>query len=140
MLMLDPHPAALYWGDDMTIMYNEPYRDIVAGRKHPDLMGTGFRGPFSEIWDNVGSIFNECTQTGKSIAMANQMLPIKRHGFIEETYFLWSCVPLYGGTTKVQGFYNAPWETTQQQIGDRRMETLRKLGEQVAQAKTIKGF
>jgi hypothetical protein len=136
MLMLDPHPAALYWGDDMTMMYNEPYRDIVAGCKHPDLMGTGFRGPFAEIWDNVGPIFNECAQTGKSIAMANQMLPIERHGFIEETYFSWSCVPLYGGTTKVQGFHNAPWETTQQQIGERKMETLRKLGEHVAQART----
>jgi signal transduction histidine kinase len=140
LLMADPHPAALFYGDDMTVMYNSTYRDIVAGRKHPELMGTGFRGPFSEIWDDVGPIFKECARTGKAVAMANQMLPIERHGFMEETYFSWSCVPLFGGTPKVQGFYNAPFETTQQQVGNRRMQTLRKLGEKVAEARTVKNF
>lgn len=140
LLMADPHPAAIFWGDEMTVMYNKEYRDVVAGRKHPDLMGTGFKGPFSEIWDDVGPIFNDCARTGKSVAMANQMLPIERHGFMEETYFSWSCVPLFGGTQKVQGFYNAPFETTQQQVGNRRMQTLRKLGEKVAEARSVKSF
>jgi hypothetical protein len=139
LLMAEPHPAAIFWGDEMTVMYN-PYRDIVAGRKHPDLMDTCFKGPFSEIWDDVGPILNECARTGKAVAMSNQMPPIERHGFTEETCFSWSCVPLFGGTQKVQSFYNAPFETTQQQVGNRRMQTLRKLGERLQRQEISKAF
>lgn len=67
--------------------YNQPYATQVAGHKHPALMGTGFRGPFKEIWDEVGPIFNECRRTGNSVAVCDQMLPIERHGFREETFF-----------------------------------------------------
>jgi hypothetical protein len=52
-LMANPHPAALFWGEELTVMYNKAYADGVAGNKHPQLMGTGFRGPFSELWDLV---------------------------------------------------------------------------------------
>jgi hypothetical protein len=38
------HPAALFWGEDLTMMYNEAYKIEVAGNKHPELMGTGFSG------------------------------------------------------------------------------------------------
>lgn len=40
-LMRNPHPAALFWGEDLTMIYNDAYKIEVAGNKHPDLMGTG---------------------------------------------------------------------------------------------------
>lgn len=63
----------------------------VAGNKHPTLMGTGFRGPFVELWDSVSAIFAECRKTGNSAAVTEQMLPIERHGFLEETFYTWVC-------------------------------------------------
>jgi hypothetical protein len=33
------------------------------------------------------------------------MLPIERHGFLEETFYSWSLTPLYGGTNEVLGLY-----------------------------------
>lgn len=50
-------------------------------------MGTGFRGPFKELWDNVSEIFAKCRETGKSVAVTEQMLPIERYGFLEETFY-----------------------------------------------------
>lgn len=44
LVMNDPHPAALFWGSELTMLYNSAYRREVAGRKHPRLMGTGFSG------------------------------------------------------------------------------------------------
>jgi hypothetical protein len=41
LLMRNPHPASLFWGEDLTMLYNEAYKIEVAGNKHPDLMGTG---------------------------------------------------------------------------------------------------
>jgi hypothetical protein len=72
LLMANPHPAALFWGEELTVIYNKSYADQVAGEKHPKLMGTGFRGPFAEIWDFVGPIFNECSRTGHSVAVTDQ--------------------------------------------------------------------
>ena len=140
LLMGNPHPAALFWGEELTVIYNDAYAKRVAGIKHPALMGTGFRGPFSEIWDSVSAIFAECRRTGSSVAVEDQMLPINRRGFEEETYYTWSLTPLYGGTSSLLGLYNAPFETTRQKISDRRTRTLLKLDESVALAQSVSNF
>ncbi|KAH7120745.1 aerobic respiration control sensor protein arcB [Dendryphion nanum] len=140
LLMRNPHPAALFWGEELTMVYNEAYKIEVAGNKHPDLMGTGFSGPFSELWDGVGPIFRECARTGKSVRKENDPLPIHRYGYLEETFFSWSFTPVYGGTDHILGFYNAPFETTYQTISSRRMHTLRYLGECLFLAKSVKNF
>lgn len=73
MVMANVHPAAIFWGEELTVLYNQAYANTVAGLKHPRLMGTGARGPFSGIWDRVGEIFNECRRTGRGTAMEDQM-------------------------------------------------------------------
>jgi hypothetical protein len=140
LVMRNPHPCALFWGEELTMLYNEAYKNEVAGNKHPDLMGTGFSGPFSEIWDGVGPVMKECARTGVSVRKENDRLPIERYGYLEETFFSWSFIPLYGGTGKIQGFYNGPFETTYQTIDSRRMRTLRLLGESLAQTRSLKHF
>ncbi|KAF2822202.1 putative histidine kinase HHK16p [Ophiobolus disseminans] len=140
LLMRNPHPAALFWGEELQMIYNEAYKNEVAGNKHPGLMGTGFSGPFSELWDGVAPIFRECARTGHSIRKENDPLPIERYGYLEETFFSWSFVPIYGGTDRILGFYNAPFETTYQTISSRRMQMLRHLGERLNATRTVKEF
>lgn len=140
LVMSNPHPASLFWGSDLTMLYNEAYAKEVAGHKHPSLMGTGFSGPFSQLWEAVSPLFAECARTGIAIRKENDYLPIERHGFLEETFFSWSWTPVYGGTNRIQGFYNAPFETTQQEMYRRRMQTINALGDKAAHAKTVKKF
>ncbi|KAF7872839.1 uncharacterized protein EAF02_008910 [Botrytis sinoallii] len=115
MVIANPHPAAIFWGEELTVLYNQTYAETVAGQKHPRLMGTGARGPFAEIWEEVGEIFNECRRTGRGIAMTDQMLPLERQGFVEETFYSWSLTPIWkaGPSPELLGVYNAPFETTQ---------------------------
>lgn len=122
------------------MLYNEAYAAEVAGNKHPSLMGTGFSGPFAEIWDAVGPTFAECARTGISVRKDSDYLPINRHNLLEETFYSWSFTPLYGGTKRILGFYNAPFETTQQVISHRRTQTINKMGELMAQTQTKKQF
>lgn len=68
------------------------------------------------------------------------MLPLERHGFLEETYYTWSLTPLYGGTKELLGFYNAPFETTRQIRSARALETLLKLGQEMALAQSVPDF
>jgi len=138
--MGNPHPAALFWGNDLTMLYNEAYAAEVAGNKHPSLMGTGFSGPFAELWDYTRPVFAECARTGIAVRKEDDYLPINRYGLLEETFFSWSFTPLYGGTGRIQGFYNAPFDTTKQVLSHRRMRTINKVGECTAQAKAVKQF
>jgi hypothetical protein len=128
------------WGSDLTMIYNEAYVAEVAGNKHPALMGTGFSGEFSELWDGVAPLMAEVARTGLSVRRENDYLPIERYGLLEETFFSWSWTPLYGGTDKILGFYNAPFETTQMERHRRMMQTINRLGEYTARAKTVKQF
>ena len=138
--MNNPHPAALFWGSELTMLYNEAYAAEVAGNKHPSLMGTGFSGPFAELWDYAGPIFAECARTGTSVRKDHDYLPIDRQGVIEETFYSWSFTPLYGGKSRILGFYNAPFDTTKEVIGHRRMRTVNRLSEFTAQSKSVKKF
>lgn len=140
LVMNNLHPVSLFWGEELTMLYNEAYKNEVAGNKHPDLMGTGFSGPFSELWDGVAPIFQECARTGTAVRKENDRLPIERYGYLEETFFSWSFVPVYGGTDRILGFYNGPFETTYQMINSRRLQTLRLLGEKLAQTRSVKHF
>ncbi|TGO24044.1 hypothetical protein BPAE_0113g00010 [Botrytis paeoniae] len=142
MVMANPHPAAIFWGEELTVLYNQSYAETVAGQKHTRLMGTGARGPFAEIWEEVGEIFNECRRTGRGIAMTDQMLPLERQGFVEETFYSWSLTPIWkaGPSPELLGVYNAPFETTQKVVSDRRMRTLLKVGEETALAQSVSDF
>ena len=37
LIMASPHPAAMYWGNEYIVIYNEAYI-LLAGQKHPALM------------------------------------------------------------------------------------------------------
>lgn len=46
----------------------------------------------------------------------------------------------FGGTSEIQGFYNAPYETTATILANRRTDTLRRIGEETSLARTVKDF
>lgn len=141
LVMTNPHPAALFWGSKLTVIYNEAYAAEVAGNKHPTLMGTDFADFFAEIWDYCGPLFEECGRSGISVRKDNDFLSIYRHGMLEETYYSWTYVPMYSNVTReLLGFYNGPFQTTSMVLNARRMQTINAIGEHTGAAKTVKQF
>jgi hypothetical protein len=65
---------------------------------------------------------------------------LRRNGFLEESYFSWSIIPLVGEDGSVVGLYNPAFEKTRRKIAERRMLTLRDVGEKTAAAGEVKGF
>lgn len=139
LVMASPHPAAMYWGDDHIAIYNEAYIHL-AGQKHPALMGSSYQEAWSEIWEAVKDVFANAKSTGQPTMKDDDRLFMKRSGFLEETYFTWSIVPLIGEDGNVVGLYNPAFELTRRKIAERRMLTLREVGERTAAAKEIKDF
>ncbi|KAH7138538.1 hypothetical protein B0J11DRAFT_546282 [Dendryphion nanum] len=139
LIMASPHPAAMYWGDDLVAIYNEAYIGL-AGQKHPQLMGQCYRIAWAEIWDSVKDVFANARQTGQATMKDDDCLFMKRNGFLEETYFSWSIIPMVGEDGSVMGLYNPAFEKTRRKIAERRMLTLREVGERTATARDVKSF
>ncbi|OLN84413.1 Hybrid signal transduction histidine kinase K 1 [Colletotrichum chlorophyti] len=139
MVMGSPHPAAMYWGPDNIVLYNEAYVEL-AGQKHPKLMGMRYQDAWSEIWEDLEPVVNNAWQNGQSTMKNDNQLFIIRHGFLEETFFSWSVIPLLGSDGQVVGLYNPAFENTRRKVNERRMLTLREVGEKTAAAKDVRSF
>ncbi|KAL8737963.1 MAG: hypothetical protein Q9181_001185 [Wetmoreana brouardii] len=142
LIMASPHPAAMYWGEDLVAIYNEAYI-LLAGQKHPSLMGQSYRVAWAEIWDDVKEVFTSAWSTGQATMKDDDCLFMQRSGapgFLEETYFSWSIIPLVGSDGSVVGLYNPAFEKTRRKVAERRMLTLREVGEKTAAARDLRGF
>ncbi|KAF1971637.1 hypothetical protein BU23DRAFT_555813 [Bimuria novae-zelandiae CBS 107.79] len=139
LIMASPHPAAMYWGDELVAIYNEAYIGL-AGQKHPALMGQSYKVAWAEIWDEVKDVFANARLTGQATMKDDDCLFMMRSGFLEETYFSWSIIPMVGENGTVMGLYNPAFEKTRRKIAERRMLTLREVGERTATARDVNAF
>lgn len=141
MIMASPHPAAMYWGPELIAIYNEAYI-LLAGQKHPRLMGSRYREAWAEIWESIEGVFSTAIATGQATMKDDDCLFIQRafEDRLEETYFSWSIIPLVGSDGTVVGLYNPAFEKTRRKVAERRMLTLREIGEKTASARDLKSF
>ncbi|KAI0410186.1 histidine kinase [Xylaria palmicola] len=139
LVMGSPHPAALYWGREYTVVYNEAYI-AMAGRKHPDLMGSSYKEAWAEIWDVLRPTFESAWESGQATMKNDDRFIVRRDGFDEEAFFSWSIVPLVGEDGTVVGLYNPAFDNTRRKIAERMMLTLREVGEKTALARDVKSF
>ncbi|CAK7273827.1 hypothetical protein SEPCBS119000_005857 [Sporothrix epigloea] len=139
LVMASPHPAAMYWGPRHTTIYNEAYMSL-AGQKHPQLMGADYQDSWPEIWEAVEPIFDSAWNAGQALLKQDNHLFIQRHGFLEETFFNWSLVPVVGSDGSVVALYNPAFENTRRKVNERRMLTLNELGEKTATAQSVHDF
>lgn len=139
MIMGSPHPAALYWGPEYVVIYNEAYIPL-AGKKHPELMGQRYKDAWPEIWDEFKPIFDSSWNEGNATMKHDDGIFLTRHGFLEETFFNWAIIPLVGGDGSVVALYNPAFDNTRRKISERRMLTLREVGVKISQARDVKAF
>ncbi|QSZ32681.1 hypothetical protein DSL72_002260 [Monilinia vaccinii-corymbosi] len=132
----DPKPAVVMWGDDDTIVYNEPYTELI-GRKNRALQGQNPCLAFAEIWDCFGPLLESQKETGEGFVHKDVLLLFHRHGFEEETYMTYKFIPIVCDEGYVIATHATLDETTRQVLRDRRMFIIRALGEQLCKAKTI---
>ncbi|KAI9843738.1 MAG: hypothetical protein M1838_002481 [Thelocarpon superellum] len=139
MVMANPHATAMFWGPDLVVIYNEAYVPI-AGSKHPSMLGQNYRHAWAELWPDLEPIFEGMKRSGKPSSKDDDCLFLKRLGYYEETYFSWSLVPVVGEDGTWAGCLNPAFEKTRRRIAERRMHTLREVGERVAMAREVKSF
>ena len=93
LLLADPRPAAMYWGENRIMMYNEPYV-LVTGQKHPFMMGKAFMVAWAEVAGDFEAAFEKGYETGIATTMDDALFYLERHGYLEETYYSISLIPI----------------------------------------------
>ena len=128
-------PMYIAWGPDFTQFYNDGYRPILGSTKHPAAMGLSTRETFAEIWDIIGPMF-EGVMRGTPVTLTDFLLPLDRHGFVEECYFVFSYSPIREETRRVGGVLVTVTETTERVLAARRLLTLQDLVSKAQNART----
>src|SRR5262245_9908863 len=119
-------PIVLWWGPELTILYNDEYRTALGPEKHPSALGQPGAVVWSEIWDVIEPMLSQVYTLGKPTRSRDLMLHIDR-GYLEEAYFSFSYSPIHDEDGKVAGIFCPVIETTEKVIGERRLRTLRDL-------------
>ncbi|HEU4903053.1 MAG TPA: PAS domain-containing protein, partial [Flavisolibacter sp.] len=119
-LLNSQFPMFVWWGKDLTTIYNDSYK-IIAGDKHPGLLGSSGQEAWSEIWKDLAPLVDNVFK-GISTWAEDLVLNIKRHGFVEETYFTFSYSPILDESGAVGGLFCAVIETTEKVFSKKRLE------------------
>ncbi|HXW04974.1 MAG TPA: ATP-binding protein [Vicinamibacterales bacterium] len=123
------------WGPGFTQFYNDGYRPILGSTKHPAI-GRSTRDTFAEIWPIIGPMF-EGVLRGDAVGYEDMMLPLDRHGFAEECYFIFSYSPIRDESGTVGGVLVTVTETTGRVLAQRRLGTLRDLAASAASTESV---
>jgi PAS domain-containing protein len=130
-------PIVLWWDREHAIQfYNDAYISFLGSTKHPSFLGRSGRECWQEIWDTIGPLWHKVIEAGDATWSQDICLAIDRRLPREEGYFTFSYSPIWSAGS-VGGIFCACYETTGKVVGARRLETLRKLGEQAMEAYSV---
>jgi PAS domain S-box-containing protein len=127
-------PIVMYWGPEYVVLYNDAYSTIL-GSKHPWALGQRCCDCWAEIWDTIGPMLDSVVRTGEATWSNDLLLLLHRYGYPEECYFSFSFSPVRAEAGVVGGVFTAVIETTENVIGERRLQTLRDLAARAVDAK-----
>ncbi|KAF2475283.1 uncharacterized protein BDR25DRAFT_279297 [Lindgomyces ingoldianus] len=138
MVMNDTHPAVLFWGDSVTMVYNEAYIELI-GALHP-CMGSSARVAAREYWFHFQPLVDHINATGQTLTEHDLPLFLSRHGFLEETFFSFQFIPILDCDGYVAGYYQPLIETTKNNLLERRVSSLVEIGSQTAKARDLQTY
>ncbi len=122
-LLTTGHPVFVFWGADLTCFYNDSYSRSLGPEKHPSILGQPGQKAWPEIWEIIGPQIEQVMRGGAATWHENQLVPIIRHGELQEVYWTYSFGPIDEPDAPhgVGGVLVICTETTQQVLTERRL-------------------
>ncbi|MGW4421004.1 SpoIIE family protein phosphatase [Streptosporangium sp. NPDC004631] len=117
----------LFWGPEYIAIYNDPYIPTI-GAKHPAALGRPAAENWSETWEVLKPLLDRVRDTEEPFWAQDHPFLLRRHGFLEQTYFDVSYGPVHLADGTVGGVLCLVSETTGRVLGERRMRTLSLVG------------
>jgi two-component system sensor histidine kinase VicK len=119
-------PIAIYWSEQLNILYNDQYADLLVNDSDSDL-GLPCKKIWPEIWNDLEKQFTKVFDTGKAVRKRAQKILINRHGLLEECTMDYSMVPIRDRHGKVVGVWK---ELLKVLSNDERDENIQKVSKE----------
>ncbi|NYG56558.1 SpoIIE family protein phosphatase [Nocardioides perillae] len=129
-------PMTLMWGPQFVLVYNEAYVELI-GDKHPAALGATSREVFPEAWEQIGPWMSDVLTTGEGHYVEDALVPLERHGFLEECYFTFSYSAVRSSGGVVEGVLDIAAETTPRVVERRRQQVVAELAYELGAVDTL---
>jgi signal transduction histidine kinase/DNA-binding NarL/FixJ family response regulator len=106
------HPMFLWWGPELTQIYNDAYTPSFGVGKHPLALGQAGRACWPEIWDIIGPQIDDVMRRGIPSWHQDARVPIFRNGAVEEVFWTYGYSPVFGDDGAIAGTLVVCTETT----------------------------
>ncbi len=126
MILRSPLAMVLLWGEDGILIYNEGYA-VIAGRRHPAILGASAADAFPEIADFNSHVLKTCL-AGESLAFKDQRFTLNRGGMPEDVWLDLSYSPVPGDDGRPAGVLAVVIETTARALADERLRVAQEAG------------
>jgi PAS domain S-box-containing protein len=136
-MLTSRQPIWVGWGQELTYLYNDPYKSIIGGR-HPWALGRSTSEVWREIWSEIGPMLATAMGGQEGTYVEAQLLIMERNGYPEETYYTFSYSPIPNDDGSAGGIICANTDDTQRVIGQRQLALLSELGAGMARARTAR--
>ncbi|MFD1731674.1 hypothetical protein ACFSC4_12325 [Deinococcus malanensis] len=94
LILSSTQPMYLGWTHDLIALYNDAYRPILGQDKHPWALGARTADIFGQDgYPGLKPVFDAALERGESAAYVDLLVPLVRHGYMEECYFDVSWTP-----------------------------------------------
>jgi PAS domain S-box-containing protein len=91
------HPMFIWWGEHLIQFYNDAYRQTMGPERHPGALGQRGRECWDEIWHIIGPQIEQVMRGGGATWHENQLVPVTRHGRLEQVYWTYGYSPIDEG-------------------------------------------
>jgi len=115
-------PIFVYWGPQHICLYNDGYRALLGPETHPGALGRPAAEARAELWPMIGPEIERVRTGGGATWNENRLVPITRHGRLEDVYWTYSYSAIEDEGGEVLGVLAVANETTAQVLAERRQE------------------
>lgn len=114
--------AALYWGEEQWLLYNDAYGSAL-GERHPWAFGKRMPEVLTDIAPVLSPQVAKVLETGEGFAIEKMAMVMHRLGRVEETFWTYSFSPVQGEDGGFAGVLLLATEMTQQVLADRERDS-----------------
>ncbi|MBA3662707.1 MAG: response regulator [Bacteroidetes bacterium] len=130
-------PALMLWGSDFIAFFNDGYGTVL-GDKQIWALGKPLQEIWPEAWESLYGMLKGVIETGNGSWAEDQIYFLHRKGYPEESYFTFSFARIIDERGGFGGILCTAIETTEKVIGDRRLKSLREIGNRAGTKSTVK--
>ncbi len=116
-ILCAPIPMFLFWGSDLTLIYNDAARPI-ASTKHPACLGQSARQVWEEAWHLIGPEVERTFSTGESTNQEGVLVPIIKEGALQDLWWDYTRSAVYVGDN-IAGVLTVCQDVTSSAIAER---------------------